>query len=176
MLPSSGCTYASVSSGIRGRISLSSLFREFREFCGRIYFSNLFREFREFCGRIYFSNLFCEFREFCWRISFSNLFHEFREFRGRISLSSLFREFCEICGSILSATSSMDFVNSVGEYLCRACYQSISCSPCSRRYALQSEKWWLPNHPPRLAESGEGCTDSSTRWRSRSMSCFLERA
>ena len=55
-------------------------------------------------------------------------------------------------------------------------YQSISCSPCSRRYALQSEKWWLPNHPPRLAESGEGCTDSSTRWRSRSMSCFLERA
>ena len=40
---------------------------------------------------------------------------------------------------------------------------SIAFSPCSTRYWLQREKWWLPNHPPRFAERGDGCTDSSTR-------------
>lgn len=52
----------------------------------------------------------------------------------------------------------------------------IGSMPCCCRYWLVRLKWWLPNHPPRLADSGDGWTDCSIKWRELSMSCALLRA
>ena len=35
-------------------------------------------------------------------------------------------------------------------------YHSMADMPCDVSHSLQREKWWLPNHPPRFADSGEG--------------------